>query len=116
MGAGARRVPLVVALLDQGPAWDTLVRRPTIWLEIRLPGGVMHRAVLDHKRAARASHAQARCGHTPRGGTSSQEAQPEATGNVSRARVSVPVASDVGLIRVSPKCCKVRSCARSAYS
>ena len=78
----------------------------------------MHRAVLDHKRDARASHAQARCGRMPRGGTSSQEAQPEATGNVRRARVSVPVASDVAcrLIRVSPKCCKVRSCARSAYS
>ena len=96
MGTGARRVPLVVALLDQGPAWDTLVRRPTIWLEIRLPGAVMDRAVLDDKRDARASQAQARCGHTPRGGTSSQEAQLEATGNVSRARVSVPVASDVG--------------------
>ena len=76
----------------------------------------MHRAVLDHKRAARASHAQAGCGHTARCGTSAQEAQSETTGNVSRARVSVPVASDVGLIRVSPKCCKVRSCARSAYS
>ena len=76
----------------------------------------MDRAVLDDKRDARASHAQARCGHTPRGGTSSQEAQPEATGNVSRARVSVPVASDVGLILVSLKCYKVRPCARSAYS
>ena len=75
----------------------------------------MHRAVLDHKRAARASHAQARCGHTARCGTSAQEAQSEATGNVSRARVSVLVASDVGLILVSPKCCKVSPCARSAY-
>ena len=115
-------MPLVVALLDHGPAWDTLVRRPAIWLEIGLPGGVgridSRAGERDHKCAARESHARARCGHIARGGTSAQEAQSEATGNVSRARVSVFVASDVVLILVSPspKCCKVSPCARSAYS
>ena len=51
-------MPLVVALLDHGPAWDTLVRRPAIWLEIGLPGGVgridSRAGERDHKCAARA--------------------------------------------------------------
>ena len=67
-------------------------RTPTYDLARNRPAqDVMHRAVRDHKHAARASHAQARVGPTARGGTSAQEAQSEVTGNVSRARVSVRV-------------------------